>query len=178
MIERIGEAYELDERLTVIGAKLQTGDIAPDFTLEHQDPSTFAIGTVRLSDTAGKLRVLSVVPSLDTSVCSIQGQKWDKLKSDLPENAVLYTLSMDLPHAQSRWQTAESVEHMPLSAHKNEQFAIDYGLLLREWRLLQRAIFVIDGDGVITYVEYVPDQGAEPDYDRAIAAIAETAARG
>ncbi|MCC6791851.1 MAG: thiol peroxidase [Thermomicrobiales bacterium] len=178
MIERTGEAFELDERLTVLGAKLQPGDLAPDFELDHEDPATKTMGTVRLSDSAGSLRVLSVVPSLDTSVCSIQGRKWDKLQSDLPTGAVLYTISMDLPHAQSRWQATENVEHQALSAHKNEAFAIEYGLLLREWRLLQRAIFVIDGDSVVRYVEYVADQGAEPDYDRAIAAIAETAARG
>jgi thiol peroxidase len=171
MIERTGEAFELDEQLTVVGAKLQPGDTAPDFTLDHHDPATQAMSTVSLSDSAGKVRVLSVVPSLDTSVCSIQTQKWDKLRTDLPEGVQLYTISMDLPYAQSRWQTAENVEHVALSAHKNEQFATDYGLLLREWRLLQRAIFVLDGDGKITYVEYVPDQGAEPDYDRALAAI-------
>jgi thiol peroxidase len=171
MIERTGEAFELDEQLTVVGAKLQPGDTAPDFTLDHHDPATQVLSTVSLSDSAGKVRVLSVVPSLDTSVCSIQTQKWDKLRTDLPEGVQLYTISMDLPYAQSRWQTAENVEHVALSAHKNEQFATDYGLLLREWRLLQRAIFVLDGDGKITYVEYVPDQGAEPDYDRALAAI-------
>lgn len=178
MIERTGEAFELDEQLTVIGGKLSVGEAAPDFALEHQDPATYAISTVKLSDSAGKLRVLSVVPSLDTPVCSIQGQTWEKLKASLPEDAVLYTLSMDLPYAQSRWQTAQQVTHDALSAHKNEQFAIDYGLLLREWRLLQRAIFVIDGDGVVTYVEYVPDQAAEPDYDRAMAAIADVATAG
>jgi thiol peroxidase len=171
MIERTGEAFELDEQLTVVGAKLRPGDLAPDFTLDHLDPATRAMTTVSLSDTAGKLRVLSVVPSLDTSVCSIQTQKWDKLKEDLPAGTVLYTISMDLPYAQSRWEIAENVEHPALSAHKNEQFATDYGLLLREWRLLQRSIWVIDGNGRITYVEYVPDQGAEPDYDAAMAAI-------
>jgi thiol peroxidase len=177
MIERSGEAYELDERLTVIGARLQPGDVAPDFTLDHLDPTSQALTTVRLSNSAGRLRVLSVVPSLDTSVCSIQTQKWDRLRQDLPAKAVLYTISMDLPYAQSRWQLAENVEHVALSAHKNEQFATDYGLLLREWRLLQRAIFVIDADGTISYVEYVADQGSEPDYDQAIAAI-RSAARG
>jgi thiol peroxidase len=175
MIERTGEAFELDERLTVIGAKLEPGDIAPDFTLDHLDPATQEMATVSLSETSGQVRILSVVPSLDTSVCSIQTQKWDWLKHDLPEEAVLYTISMDLPYAQSRWQLAEAVEHTALSAHKNERFATDYGLLLREWRLLQRAIFVIDGGGRITYVEYVADQGSEPDYDRAIAAIRATA---
>lgn len=171
MIERTGEAFELDERLTVVGAKLQPGDRAPEFSLEHQDPSSFVIAPVRLSESAGKLRVLSVVPSLDTSVCSIQGKRWDELKAELPEGAVLYTISMDLPYAQSRWQTAEGVTHQPLSAHKSEQFGTDYGLLLKEWRLLQRSLWVIDGDGVVRYVEYVPDQGAEIDFDAALAAI-------
>ena len=175
MIERTGEAFELDERLTVIGEKLQPGDTAPDFELEHLDPASEAMTTVRLGDSAGKLRVLSMVPELDTSVCSMQTQKWDKLKNDLPEGAVLYTISMDLPQAQSCWRLEKNLEHQVLSAHENEQFAVDYGLLLREWRQLQRAIFVIDGNGTITYAEYVPDQGAEPDYDRAIAAIAATA---
>jgi thiol peroxidase len=171
MIERKNEAFELDERLTVLGAKLNPGDKAPDFTLDHQDPETQAIVPVSLADSAGKLRVLSVVPSLDTSVCSIQGQKWEKLKQDLPDGTVLYTISMDLPYAQSRWQLAENVEHAALSAHKNEQFGIDYGLLLREWRLLQRSIWVIDGEGTIRYVEYVPDQGSEADFDAAMSAI-------
>jgi thiol peroxidase len=175
MIERTGEAFELDERLTVIGGKLKAGDVAPNFTLDHLDPATQAMTTVNLADTAGRLRVLSVVPSLDTSVCSIQTQKWDELKRDLPAGAVLYTISMDLPYAQSRWQIAENVEHPALSAHKNEQFATDYGLLLKEWRLLQRSIWVIGGGGRIAYVEYVPDQGAEPDYEAAMAAIADAA---
>jgi thiol peroxidase len=171
MIERTGEAYELDERLTV-GAKRHPGDLAPDFTLVHQDPSTFVLQDVTLAESDGKLRVLSVVPSLDTSVCSLQGKRWEELHEQLPDTAVLYTISMDLPYAQSRWQTAENVGHMALSAHKNEQFAVDYGLLLKEWRCLQRSLWVIDGDRRIRYVEYVPDQGAEIDFDAALAAIA------
>lgn len=171
MIERTGEAFELDERLTVVGAKLQPGDRAPEFALDHQDPSSFALSTVRLADTAGNLRVLSVVPSIDTSVCSLQGKRWEELKNELPAGAVLYTISMDLPFAQSRWQNAEGVTHQALSGHKSEQFGIDYGLLLKEWRQLQRSLWVINGDGVIRYVEYVPDQGAEIDFDAALAAI-------
>lgn len=171
MIERTGEAYELDEQLTVVGAQLKPGDIAPDFTLEHQDPETYALLPVSLSESAGSIRVLSVVPSLDTPVCKIQASKWDTMRQDLPESVVLYTVSMDLPYAQSRWQTAENAGHKALSAHKSEAFATDYGILLREWRLLQRSIFVIDEAGAIRYAQYVPDQGAEPDYEPAIAAI-------
>jgi thiol peroxidase len=176
MIERTGEAFELDERLTVVGAKLHAGDRAPDFTLVHQDPSTFAMQDVTLAESDGNLRVLSVVPSLDTSVCSLQGKRWEELSAGLPEHAVLYTISMDLPYAQSRWQAAENVGHRALSAHKNEQFATEYGLLLKEWRCLQRSLWVIDGDRRIRYVEYVPDQGAEIDFDAALAAIEATSA--
>src|SRR4051794_25297384 len=168
MEERHGEAYELDEQLTVVGSKLQPGMSAPDFALEHFDGDTMS--TVRLSDAAGNVRLLNVINSLDTPVCHIETRKWENLRRDLPENTVVYTVSMDLPYAQSRWQAAEGVSHDALSAHKDEQFGTDYGVLLREWRLLQRAVFVIDGDGNLTYAEYVPDQGQEPDYDKAIAA--------
>jgi thiol peroxidase len=83
---------------------------------------------------------------------------------------------MDLPYAQSRWQASEGVAHNALSAHKSVQFGLDYGVLLKEWRLLQRAVFAIDGDGNLTYVDYVPDQGREPDYNRAVEAARESAA--
>jgi thiol peroxidase len=82
---------------------------------------------------------------------------------------------MDLPFAQARWQDAEHVTHQALSAHKSEQFGRDYGVLLKEWRLLQRAVFVVDGAGCITYAEYVPDQMAEPSYAAAIAAAHQAA---
>jgi hypothetical protein len=77
---------------------------------------------------------------------------------------------MDLPYAQARWHTAENVGHQSLSAHKSEQFGQDYGVLIKEWRLLQRAVFVIDRDGTVLYAEYVPDQMQEPDYGKAVAA--------
>jgi thiol peroxidase len=90
--------------------------------------------------------------------------------SALPSDVDVYTVSMDLPFAQARWRSAESVEHGTLSSHRSEAFGRDYGVLLREWRLLQRAVFVIDGDGRIRHAEYVPDQMAEPDYDTAVSA--------
>jgi thioredoxin-dependent peroxiredoxin len=168
MEERTGEAYEFDEQLTVVGRKLQPGDAAPDFSLEHFDGN--AMSTVGLHDTDGQVRLLNVVNSLDTPVCHIETRKWENLRSDLPENTVIYTVSMDLPFAQSRWQTSEGVSHQSLSAHKSEQFGQDYGVLLKEWRLLQRAVFVIDQDGRVTYADYVPDQMKEPDYDKAVEA--------
>jgi thiol peroxidase len=173
MEERHGEAFELDEQLTVFGSKLRPGMAAPDFALDHFDGDSMS--TVRLSDTAGKVRLLNVINSLDTPVCHVETRKWENLRRDLPPDTVVYTISMDLPYAQSRWQSSEGVTHSALSAHKDEQFGKDYGVLLKEWRLLQRAVFLIDGEGRITYTEYVPDQGREPDYDGAVAAAREAA---
>ncbi|HST05108.1 MAG TPA: thiol peroxidase [Chloroflexia bacterium] len=169
MNERTGEAYELDEQLTVLGAKLQQGDPAPDFSLDSFDGN--AMSTIGLADTAGQVRLLNVVNSLDTPVCNIETRKWDRLRADLPPNTVVYTVSMDLPYAQARWQNTEGVSHTALSAHKNEQFGADYGVLIKEWRLLQRAVFVIGPDGLITYAEYVPDQMKEPNYKAAVEAV-------
>jgi thiol peroxidase len=171
VIERTGEAFELGDQLTIVGARLRPGDVAPDFVLEHFDNAAQAMRTVNLSDTAGKVRLLNVINSLDTPVCHIETRRWEQLRGDLPDGAVVYTISMDLPFAQARWQSAEQVEHASLSAHKNEQFAIDYGVLVKEWRLLQRAVFVIAPDGTIAYADYVADQMTEPDYDQAIAAV-------
>lgn len=170
-IERTGEAFELGDQLTIVGAKLLPGDVAPEFTLEHFDNAAQAMRAISLSETAGKVRLLNVINSLDTPVCHIETRHWEQLRGDLPEGTVVYTISMDLPFAQARWQSAENVEHASLSAHKNEQFGIDYGVLVKEWRLLQRAVFVISADGKITYADYVADQMTEPDYAKAVEAV-------
>jgi thiol peroxidase len=169
MHERTGEAFELDEQLTVLGPMLHPGDAAPDFALDSFDGNVMS--TVRLADTTGKVRLLNVVNSLDTPVCHIETRKWDGLRADLPPDTVVYTISMDLPYAQSRWQTAQGLSHATLSAHKNEKFGTDYGVLLQQWRLLQRAVFVIDAQGVISYAEYVADQMKEPTYHAAVEAV-------
>ena len=168
MEERTGEAYELDEQLTVVGKRLRPGDRAPDFALDSFDGA--AMRTVRLADSAGSVRLLTVINSLDTPVCHVETHRWEGLRADLPENVRVYTVSMDLPFAQARWQGAEHVAHLALSAHRDEQFGREYGVLIKEWRLLQRAVFVIDSAGRVAYAEYVADQMREPDYDAAIAA--------
>ncbi|MDQ6693145.1 MAG: thiol peroxidase [Chloroflexota bacterium] len=170
MNERTGEAFELGEQLTVVGRKLESGEKAPDFELEHLDPVDASMRTVHLGESAGKVRLLNVVNSLDTPICHVETHQWDKLRASLPPDVVIYTVSMDLPFAQARWHNAEGVEHSSLSAHKSEQFGEDYGVLIKEWRLLQRAVFVVDRDGNIAYAEYVPDQMREPDYDAAVQA--------
>ncbi|HEY3079895.1 MAG TPA: thiol peroxidase [Chloroflexota bacterium] len=170
MEERTGEAFELDERLTVVGRRLETGEPAPPFALDYLDPSDGAIKTVGLADSTGALRVLNVVNSLDTPVCHVETRRWEELRRELPPGALVYTVSMDLPWAQARWCAAEAVGHRALSAHRSEEFGRAYGVLLKEWRLLQRAVFVIDRHDRIAYAEYVPDQMREPDYGAGVAA--------
>src|ERR687886_1116380 len=129
--ERTGEAFEFAERLTVVGRKLQPGDPAPDFTLERFDAAEGAMRQVRLSDSAGTVRLLNVVNSLDTPVCQVETRRWDELRAELPDGVTIYTISMDLPFAQARWRDAEGVAHPSLSAHKSEHFGQDYGVLLK-----------------------------------------------
>ena len=171
--ERIGEAFELGEQLTIVGRRLPVGEAAPEFALEHFDGS--AMATVRLADSAGSVRLLNVVNSLDTPVCHVETRRWEELRGDLPAGVRVYTISMDLPFAQARWQAAEGVEHKSLSAHKDEAFGRDYGVLIKEWRLLQRAVFVVDRAGTLAHVEYVADQMTEPDYEAALAAAQQAA---
>jgi thioredoxin-dependent peroxiredoxin len=164
--ERTGEAFELGEQLTVIGGQLQAGDRAPSFVLDEFDGDTMSV--VRLGDTSGSVRVLTTVNSLDTPVCQVETRRWEHLRDEVPVDLVLYTVSMDLPFAQARWRTSAGVGHALLSAHRSEDFGRDYGVLIKEWRLLQRAVFVIDRDDSVAYVEYVGDQMAEPDYKAAL----------
>jgi len=174
--ERPAAAYELGEQLTVVGAVLQVGDPAPDVPLETLDPASGTVRVVRLADSAGSVRLLNVVNSLDTPVCDVETRKWEALRVDLPADIHVYTISMDLPFAQARWCGAAGVGHAALSAHKDEAFGQAYGVLIKEWRLLQRAVFVVDRDDTLAYVEYVADQMAEPEYAAAVDA-ARTAAR-
>ncbi len=162
----MGGAVEEGESLTVIGRMLELGGPAPDFTLDHFDGSTMA--PVSLGDLAGSTVVLNVVNSVDTPVCDVQTRRMDGL---LPGAKVL-TVSMDLPFALARWTSAAGVTHPAVSSHRSEDFGRNYGVLIKEWRALQRSIFVIDGAGRLVYAEYVHDQMQEPDYDAAVAAAA------
>jgi len=173
--KRSGEAFENGMALTVVGRQLRTGDRAPAFTLESLQAGAPFTHAVSLDESAGTTRVLHVVNSVDTPVCHIGGQRWDALQRDLPPNTRVYTISMDLPFGQLRWREANGVSHEALSAHKDDSFGVNYGVLLDEWRLLQRAVFVIDKAGTVQYAEYVADQMQEPNYDAAVS-VAKTLA--
>ena len=178
MEKRRGEAFAEDVPLTVIGRQLHVGDAAPDLRLDYLDLVDGAVRMVSLADSAGMVRLLSVVNSLQRPVCQLVTRRWEALSADLPPEVCIYTVSMDSPQMQARWQDMAGVLHQALSAHRDEQFGQDYGVWLKEWYLLQRAVFVIDRNDHLIYAEYVADQLREPDYAAAIQAVQQVAMEG
>ena len=176
-VERPGGATEFGRPLTVLGAQLAVGDIAPPFVLDWLPAPDDEARAIELASTAGDVRLLHVVHSVDTPVCHRGLHRFDELHATLPDDIELYTISMDLPYAQARINRAESVHHRSLSAHRSEDFGRDYGVLIRDWRLLQRSVFVIGRDDRLVHVEYVVDQLQEPDYTAAVSAARAAAER-
>jgi thioredoxin-dependent peroxiredoxin len=175
MEERMSEAFAGTEQLTVMGRPLHAGDPAPDFRLDYLDLADMAVRTISLADSTGLVRLLNVVNSLERPLCQRVTRQWEALCAALPSDACIYTLSMDSPQMQARWQDTEGVLHQVLSAHRSEQFGQDYGVWLKQWRLLQRAVFVIDRNDHIAYNEYVANQLREPDYAAALQAVQQAA---
>jgi thiol peroxidase len=152
----------------LIGPELKAGDKAPDFTVLN------GLDSVTLGQTAGKPRLFSVVPSLDTGVCNQQTHRFDTEIAALGDKVAAYTISLDLPFAQKRFCTAEAITHQTtLSDTHNHSFGKAYGVLIEglPLPLLTRAVFVVDAHGVITHAEYVSEVTTHPDYDKALAAL-------
>ena len=165
--ERFGDVTFKGEKLTVRGNVLKVGDKAPDFTLVAND-----LSSVTKHDSAGKVRLISVVPSLDTGICDAQTRRFNEEAANLGEQVTILTVSTDLPFAQKRWCGAAGVDQVQtLSDHKDMNFGEAYGTHVKELRLEQRAIFVVDSDDTIQYVEYVPEIAQHPDYDAALTAV-------
>lgn len=155
--------------VTVQGTKVKVGDKAPDFTVLSND-----LKPVTLADTAGKVRLISVVPSLDTGVCATQTRRFNEEAVALGDDVKVLTISVDLPFAQARWCGAEGIDAVQtLSDHKDLSFGNAYGIVIEELRLLARSIFVIDKNDQVTYVEYVPEVTDHPDYEKALEAVKE-----
>ena len=177
MEERLGEAFAGTEQLTVMGRHLHAGEPAPDFCLDYLDLADMAVRTISLADSKGLVRLLNVVNSLERSVCQRVTRQWEALCAALPPDVCIYTVSMDLPQMQARWQDSAGVLHQALSAHRGERFGHDYGVWLKQWHLLQRSVFVIDRNDRIVYVEYVADQLQEPDYGAAMQGVQQAAVK-
>jgi thioredoxin-dependent peroxiredoxin len=161
------------EGKTLVGPQLKAGDKAPAF-----ECVTAPFTVVKLSDTPAKARLFSVVPSLDTSVCSTQTKKFNTALNELKDKAACYTVSLDLPFAQARFCTAEAISNMQtLSDTHDHSFGQNWGVLLEgfPFPLLTRATFVVDKNGTITHAEYVPEVTTEPNYDTALAALRKAA---
>lgn len=153
--------------VTLVGDEVKVGQKAPDFTVVAND-----LSEVTLSDTSG-VRLFLSVPSLDTGVCDAEVRRFNQEATSLG-NVKVYTISMDLPFAQSRWCGAAGVENViTLSDHRDASFGTNWGVLIKELRLLARAIFVVDSSNTVTYVEYVPEVSSHPDYEKALAAVKE-----
>ncbi|RUT27939.1 thiol peroxidase [Paenibacillus zeisoli] len=155
--------------ITLVGPELKVGDTAPDFTLNKN-----LVETASLQDYAGKIKLISVVPSLDTGVCDAQTRRFNQEADSLGDNVVILTVSADLPFAQARWCGASGIEGViTLSDYKDNSFGKAYGVLIKEFAIDYRAIFVVDADNKIRYVEYLNEMTEHPDYDKALAAVKE-----
>ncbi len=167
MIERVNAVLHRGKPLTLIGPVLKAGDKAPEFRMHDK---TF--DDVHLADSAGHVRFYSVVPALDTSVCSIQTRKFNEKLAILENKAMLFTVSAELPYNQKRYCTDNNITTMQaLSDHYDMSFGSAYGLHIKERRYHARAVIVVDKQDRISYIEVVPDIVMEPDYDKAIAAL-------
>lgn len=165
--ERTGVATFRGNPLTLIGPELKIGDQAPDFKLQKD-----LLEAATLQDFAGKVKLISVVPSLDTGVCDAQTRRFNQEADSLGDQVVVLTVSVDLPFAQARWCGAAGIDRvLTLSDYKDHSFGEAYGVFIKEFHLDHRAIFVIDQNDKIAYVEYLSEMAEHPDYDQAIAAV-------
>lgn len=165
MIKRINVITLNNNPMTLIGKEVIVGDIAPDFTVLNS-----SLAPVSLSDFHGKTVLISVVPSIDTSVCATQTRKFNEEAAKLDSLEIL-TISVDLPFALGRYCAAEGIDKIQvLSDHKELSFGLNYGFVIEELRILARGIIVVDPTGNVTYVETVSEVSNHPDYEKALEA--------
>lgn len=168
-MERTGIVTAKGRPVTLIGPDIGIGGAAPDFTVLDRKSKA-----VRLSDYSGKIKIISVTPSLDTPVCDVQARRFNAEAASLPGDVVVLNISMDLPYALDRFcETAGIDRVITLSDHRSASFGTAYGVLIKELRLLARSIFVIDKSDHVRYKEIVPDLGSHPDYEGALRALRE-----
>ncbi len=169
MDERFGAVTLKGKPYTVLGPVLQPGVMAPEVALNDKgfDGTRYLLGS-----TEGKLRLINVVPSLGTSICDAQTRRFNQEAANLGDDVVIVTVSVDLPFAQQEWCAAKGVDRVVMmSDHRDMAFGDHYGTHIKELRVEQRSVFVVDKNGVVRYVQYVPEIGQHPDYDAALNAV-------
>ena len=165
--ERSGLVAFKGNPMTLLGTEVKVGDKAPDFKVVDN-----AMQPATLDSFRGKIKIISAVPSLDTPVCDMETRRFNQEADRMPENVVVLTVSMDLPFAQKRWCAAAGVEKVKtLSDFQARSFGPAYGVLIKELQLLARAVFIVDDQDVVRYVEIVPEIAKEPDYGRILEAV-------
>jgi thioredoxin-dependent peroxiredoxin len=167
MEERKGIVTAGGKPVTLLGNPIKVGDVAPDAVVVDNDQNT-----MHMDDFHGKVLVLASVPSLDTEVCNLETRRFNSEAAKLSPDVQILTISMDLPFAQKRWCGTAGVERVKtLSDHREASFGHAYGVLIKESRLLARVVFVVDKDGIMRYVQMVPDLGQEPQYEPVLDAV-------
>jgi len=163
-MERTGIITIKGNPLTLIGPALKAGDKAPDFYVLDGE-----LKGVGLKDFKGKIKLISVTPSLDTPVCDMQARRFNQEAANLPDDMAVLNISMDLPFAVSRFCATAGIDKVKaFSDHRDASFGNAYGVLIKELRLLARSIFIVDKDDVIRYIEIVAETTSLPDYDKAL----------
>ncbi len=153
--------------MTLLGPGVKVGERAPDFKAVDNGMQLTTLDSFR-----GKVKIISSVPSLDTPVCDMETRRFNEEAGKLPDNVVVLTVSMDLPFAQKRWCAAAGVEKVKtLSDYQSRSFGQAYGVVIKELQLLARAVFIVDDQDIVRYIEIVPEVTKEPDYDRALNAV-------
>jgi thiol peroxidase len=167
MTERSGIITSRGNPVTLIGNEVKVGDKAPDFVALANDSSPVSLSSFR-----GKVCVLSSVLSLDTAVCNAETRRLDHEAERLGSDVTILTISMDLPFAQKRWADAAGMNRVQaLSDHREASFGMSYGLLIKESRLLARAVLIVDREGTVRYIQLVKETSQEPDYDDVLSAL-------
>ena len=167
MVERPGAIIMKGNPLTLVGREVQVGEKAPDFEVIANDLSLF-----RFSSLKGKVAIICAVPSLDTPTCNIETRWFNGEAARLGPDVEILTISMDLPFAQKRWCGAAGVDRVKTySDHRDAAFGMAYGVLIKELRLLARAVFLVDMGGVVRYVQLVKELSNEPNYDEVLQAV-------
>ena len=167
MQEKTGIITFKGNSFTLLGPEIKVGAAAPDFRVVDG-----SLAPVTLASFAGKVKIISAVPSLDTPVCDTETRRFNQEAASLPDNVAVLTISLDLPFAQKRWCGAAGIDRVTtLSDYQERSFGQAYGVLIKELKLLSRSIFVIDRNDTIRYIQHVPEVTHEPDYTAVLAAV-------